>query len=141
MNQSNDADALVIGQGVYVSREAVRLRVETPGGPGGQHANRAKTRVVASVRLEDVASLSETDRQRLIDALGPIVRSSASRFRSQYQNREAAIAQLPARLREALAPRPERRPTRPTASSRIKRVESKRARSRLKQGRLARDDD
>lgn len=141
MNQSvNDEGGLAIGRGVRVPLDLVQFRVETAGGPGGQHANRAKTRVIVTLRLNELTSLSEAQRHRLIDVLGPVVRSSASRFRSQHQNREAALDQLAERLRAALVPPTQRRPTRPTASSRVQRVEAKRARSRLKQNRRVRDD-
>ena len=113
--------------------------MSTPGGPGGQHANRSRTRVVVSLDLERV-SLSEPLRQRLIDALGPVARSSASRFRSQAQNRRAALEQLAERLAEAAAERAPRRATAPTRASRERRLEDKRSRGRVKESRRLRED-
>ncbi len=132
---------LTVGRGVRIARDAVRVRVETSGGPGGQHANRARTRVVVTLRFDEVETLRESDRRRLVAVLGPVVRSSASRFRSQQQNREAAMNQLTERLRVALVPVAPRRPTRPTASSQRRRIEKKRAHSRQKRERRTSDDE
>jgi ribosome-associated protein len=76
--------------------------------------------------------LSEADKQRVSDILGPVVRSSASRFRSQRQNRAAALEQLAEKLATALAPRTPRRATKPTKGAKIRRVDEKKARGRLK---------
>ena len=133
-----DDGALVIGRAV-IAADDLHVRTTTSSGPGGQHANRARTRVVITL---DVASavLSETDRARLLEALGPVVRTSAGRFRSQAMNRTAALEQLGARLAEALAPVTPRRHTAPTRASRERRLEEKKARARLKSSRRAADD-
>lgn len=113
----------------------------TSGGPGGQHANRSLTRVVASFRVEDSSVLSDAEKQRVIGSLGSVVRSSASRFRSQGQNRSAALTQLGEKLVAALAPRTPRRPTKPTKSAKIRRVDDKKARGRLKEQRRRPNDE
>ncbi len=130
-----DDGELVLAVGVVIPASEIDLRVTTSGGPGGQHANRALTRVVASFDVVASRSLSSTQRDRLLDALGPVVRSSAGRFRSQAQNRTAACEQLAARLAQALQTPPPRRATRPTASSRRRRVDDKRERGAIKERR------
>ncbi len=126
---------LVIAPGVAIPASEIDLRVTTSGGPGGQHANRALTRVVASVDVAASRALTPTQRDRLVGALGPVVRSSAGRFRSQSQNRAAACEQLAARLARALATPPPRRATRPSAASRRRRVDEKRERGAIKERR------
>lgn len=115
-----------------IPAEEIEIRFATSGGPGGQHANRALTRVVVSFRVASSRVLAPHQRERLIDQLGPVARSQASRYRSQGQNREAALVQLAARLTEALAIPEPRRASAPTASSRRRRVDDKKARGRLK---------
>jgi ribosome-associated protein len=70
-----------------------------------------------------------------MESLGSVVRSSASRFRSQGQNRQAALDQLAGKLATALAPRTPRRATKPTKGSTVRRVDEKKSRGRLKEQR------
>ncbi|MGC1419171.1 MAG: alternative ribosome rescue aminoacyl-tRNA hydrolase ArfB [Acidimicrobiales bacterium] len=137
----NDDGSLVIRLRLVIPSDEVELRVTTSGGPGGQHANRSLTRVVASFRVADSVVLSEADRDLLVEKLGPVVRSSASRFRSQGMNRTAALEQLATRIAVALSRPTPRRATKPTRSSKVRRVDEKKARGRLKVQRRRPDDD
>ncbi len=130
----------LIAPGVHLRIDDLTERVTTSGGPGGQHANRSRTRVVITWSLDD-AALPDGVRERLRARFGDGVTSSASRFRSQSQNREAAIEQLVRRVRAELIEAPPRRPTRPTRASAQRRVEAKRARSRLKRERRGGAED
>ncbi|HEV7959114.1 MAG TPA: peptide chain release factor-like protein [Acidimicrobiales bacterium] len=130
--RTNDDGSLSVRPRLTIPAEEIELRVTTSGGPGGQHANRSLTRVIATFRVDDSNVLSETDKLRLNESLGPVVRSSASRFRSQTQNRGAALDQLAQKLAAALAPRTPRRATKPTRGSVERRVDEKKLRGRLK---------
>ena len=134
-----DDGSIRIGR-VLVAAEDVAIRTTTSSGPGGQHANRSRTRVIATLDIANATSLGDAERRRLLDALGPVVRSGAGRYRSQSMNRAAALDQLGARLAAALAPVIPRRDTKPTRASRERRLEDKKARSRLKSQRRADDD-
>ena len=127
--------SLYISPHLVIGAEEVSLRVTTSGGPGGQHANRSLTKVVASFHVATSTSLSESERAQLLDSVGAVVRSSASRFRSQSQNRSAALEQLSVRIARALVRETPRRPTRPTRASRERRVDEKKLRSRTKEQR------
>lgn len=132
----NDPESSIdVGALRRVPLDALKWRATTSGGPGGQHANRALTRVVVTFRPLECDALSEDEAIRIVDALGTTVRSSAGRFRSQRQNREAATNQLAARVALALAPRVARRATKPTQASRRRRLDDKKGRSRLKEQR------
>ncbi len=117
------------------------MRVTTSGGPGGQHANRSLTRVVASFHVALSNVLSAEEKARVEATWGPVVRSSAGRHRSQRQNRFAALEQLGEKLAVALAPQTPRRPTKPTKGAKIRRVDEKKARGRLKEQRRRPSDD
>lgn len=133
--RANDDGSLRLRARLTIPAEEIDLRVTTSGGPGGQHANRSLTRVVASFHAERSSALSDADKARVVEALGPIVRSSASRFRSQRQNRRAALEQLARKLAEALAPRTPRRATKATKSAAKRRLDEKKQRGRLKEQR------
>jgi ribosome-associated protein len=132
---------LWVAPGVLIAPEELEWRATTSGGPGGQHANRTLSRVVLTFRPGSSTSLSDEQRRRVVARLGEVVRTSASRRRSQGLNRVAAREQLAVRLADALEAAPERRASRPTASARRRRVDEKRARGRLKEQRRAREDD
>jgi ribosome-associated protein len=91
--------------------------------------------VVASFRVADSNVLSDEEKGRVAEAFGTVVRSSASRFRSQRQNRFAALEQLAQKLATALAPQTPRRATKPTKGAKVRRVDEKKARGRLKEQR------
>jgi ribosome-associated protein len=130
-----DDGSLFIRARLTIPSDEVALRVTTSGGPGGQHANRALTRVVASFDVEDSRVLSNADRELLLAKSGTVVRTSASRFRSQGQNRTAALEQLAQKIAIALTRLPPRRATKPTKGSKVRRVDEKKARGRVKQQR------
>jgi ribosome-associated protein len=66
---------------------------------------------------------------------GGVVAVSADDTRSQLQNRRLAQERLASLLNQAAQRPRQRRPTRPTLASRERRLEGKRRRSDLKQGR------
>ncbi len=108
-------------------------RFTTSGGPGGQHANKAATRVELTWDIESSTVVSERDRATLIEHFGPIVRVVVDDERSQLRNREIAHDRLAGRIRTALTPAKPRRATKPTRGSKHRRVEAKRKNSQRKQ--------
>ena len=133
--------SLYIRSRLTIPSDEVALRVTTSGGPGGQHANRSLTRVVASFDVNESLVLTKADRELLLEKIGPVVRTSASRFRSQGQNRSAALEQLADKITVALTRLPPRRATRPTKGSKIRRVDDKKARGRVKERRRRPTED
>jgi ribosome-associated protein len=120
--------------------DELEWRFSGSGGPGGQHANTANTRVELLFDVSGSQSLGPRERALLLERLGPVVRVVVSDTRSQARNRELALERLRDRLATALRrPRP-RRATAPSAAARRRRVESKRRRGELKRQRRARPD-
>ena len=124
-----------IRRGTAVPLSEVELRVSRSSGPGGQHANVTASRVEAVFDVSASRALSDTDKERITARLGPVVRAVAQDSRSQARNRELALERLRSRLESALSVRRPRRDTRPTASSRRRRLEGKRRRGELKRAR------
>jgi ribosome-associated protein len=133
--------SLYIRSRLTIPSDEVALRVTTSGGPGGQHANRSLTRVVASFDARASQVLTDADRALLLEKIGPVVRASAGRFRSQGQNRSAALEQLAEKIAVALTRLPPRRATKPTKGSKVRRVDDKKARSRVKERRRRPTED
>jgi len=117
----------------------VELQVSRSSGPGGQHAQKSETRVVAVFDVEASNALSETQKRRVVAKAGPVLRAVAQDERSQARNRELALERLVAALREALRVPRKRRPTKPTAAARERRLDRKRRRGEVK--RLRRPPD
>ena len=105
------------------------------GGPGGQHANTANTRVELVFDIEAAASLGPRQRARLLERLGPVARVVVSERRSQLQNRELALERMRTRLADALHVATPRVATRPSRASKRARVEQKRRQGERKRAR------
>lgn len=138
---SVDTRMITITPRLTISTDEIAWRFSGSGGPGGQHANTANTRVEAIFSIDDSPSLSDEDRERLRRRYGSILRIVVSDERSQLRNREIAIERLGERLREGLARSKRRTPTKPTRGSVERRLEEKKNTARKKQERSRREDD
>ena len=130
-----------ISRDVAVPLREVVLRTSRSSGPGGQHANVTESRVEAIFDVAASASLSEAQKARIMARCGPVVRAVAQDARSQARNRELALERLRARLTHALEVPRTRRPTKPSAGAKARRVEAKRRLSRRKRERRRPPDD
>jgi ribosome-associated protein len=129
---------LRVTRSCVINDDELAWRFTGSGGPGGQHANTSNTRVELRFDIAGSPSLGPRQRARLLDKLGPDVRVVASDRRSQAQNRALAVERLRTKLAEALKVERPRHATKPTRSSKQRRVDDKRKRSDLKRGRSAR---
>ena len=120
---------------LLIPRAELLVRFSASGGPGGQHANKAATRVELSFDAGSSPSLSEGQRNRIIDRIGPVVRVVVDDERSQLRNRVLAEERLAARLASALHVDPPRRATRPSRGAKERRLHSKKLRSQTKANR------
>ena len=128
-------EALRIDDDLTIPLSEIELRVSRSSGPGGQHANVTASRVEAVFDVAASPSLTEEQRRRLCARVGPRVTAVAQDTRSQARNRALALERLRSRLAAALTVRRARRRTKPTRSSREKRLGAKRRRSEVKRRR------
>ena len=119
--------------------DEIELRTSRSSGPGGQHANKAETRVEAVFQVEASSALTETQKRRVIGKSGPVVRAVAQDERSQLRNRELAVERLVERLRDALYVERKRVPTKPSAAARARRRQKKERQAEKKRLRRAPD--
>jgi ribosome-associated protein len=119
----------------------IELRTSRSSGPGGQHANVTASRVEAVFDVRASASLSEAQKRRVTSRVGERVTAVAQDERGQARNRELALERLRERLAAALAVPRKRRPTRPTAASRERRLAEKRRAGERKRARRKPDPE
>jgi len=116
-------------------------------GPGGQNVNKVSSAVQLRFDARTSRSLPNDVSIRLQRLAGNrltnegVIVITASRHRSQDQNRDEARERLFAMIREAANPPPPRRATKPTKASRKRRVDSKVKRGHIKKMRSKRDFD
>ena len=107
-------------------------------GPGGQNVNKLATAVQLRFDVRHSPSLPADVRARVAVLAGRRLTQDgvlviiAQRHRTQERNREDARERLIELIRQAAVPPKRRRPTRPTAASRERRIESKKRRSGVK---------
>ena len=118
----------------------IELRTSRSSGPGGQHAQKTESRVEAVFDVEASQTLTDEQKRRLAARVGPVVRAVAQDERSQARNRELALERLAAAVAAGLRVARPRRPTKPTAGARERRLQEKRRRAQEKRLRRPPDD-
>ena len=106
-------------------------------GPGGQNVNKVSTAI--HLRFDIMSSsLPERVKQRLMDlndsriTKDGILIIKSKEERSQKKNKELALDRLKDLIKSVLSTPKKRKPTKPTTSSRIKRLEDKSRHGRKK---------
>jgi ribosome-associated protein len=133
-------------RGLMIPPEDLSWRFSRSPGPGGQSVNTTESRVELSFDLAGSDVLPPELKERALRALagrltGGVITITASEYRSQLRNREAAAERLSALLTEATAPPPPpRRPTRPSRAARERRLADKQRRSEVKRLRRPADE-
>lgn len=128
---------IIINHSITLPESAVRFSYSRSGGKGGQNVNKVSTKVDlyfdptglwCSQRLRDriINRLSHK-----IDASGTI-RISSQESRSQWQNKQTAIEKLVSMIEDAAMEIKDRIATKPTRSSKVRRVDAKKVESRRK---------
>lgn len=130
-----DGDTLFVRRGVRIPLSELTFRATGSGGPGGQHANTANTRVEVVYDVAGSDALGPRQRARVVDRLGSVVRIVASDSRSQARNRSIAVQRLATRIDHALREERPRIATRTPKAAKTRRVEEKRHRSDVKRAR------
>lgn len=134
-------DGLEVSAGVVIPAREIRFRFARSGGPGGQNVNKVESRVELLFDLAASSAFSDAQRHRLRSALRTkldddgVLQIVVQESRSQWQNRETALARLAETIRVALIPRKRRVATKPSHGSKEERVRSKKKRGEIKRNR------
>ena len=126
------SESIRVTRTVTVPVAEIELRTSRSSGPGGQHAQKSETRVEAVFDIEASTALSPAQKRRVAAKAGPVLRAVAQDERSQLRNKELAVERLTEALRDALRVPRKRRPTKPTAASKERRLEEKKRRGETK---------
>ncbi len=125
------SEALPITTEIRIPLAELRYRFVRSSGPGGQHVNTSATQVELLFDVAHSPSLNDAQRQRILSKLKNLIdhegvlHLTAQAERSQLRNREIVTTRFQALLAAALRPSKKRKPTRPTAASKEKRLQSK----------------
>jgi ribosome-associated protein len=125
-------DSIRVTRSVVLPLAEIELQVSRSSGPGGQHAQKSETRVVAVLDVESSTALSDAQKRRVVARAGPVLRAVAQDERSRTRNRELAVERLVAQLREALRVERKRVPTKPSRAAVERRLQEKKRRSATK---------
>jgi ribosome-associated protein len=138
---------IIINSQLIIPQAEVQYRTARSSGPGGQHVNKNETQVELLFDVAHSPSLSDFQQQRILSKLKNIIDSegvlhlTSQSERSQLRNREIVTARFQEVLAAALRVPKKRRPTKPTAASKARRLESKKRRGQIKQLRRSTPDE
>ena len=132
-----DSKRLHISEHIIIQLHEIDLSAIRSQGPGGQHVNK----VASAIQLRfdiPASSLPEYLKERLLKLNDSRISNEgvlvikAQQHRSQKKNKDNALARLQSLVRSVLNVPKSRIPTKPTKSSKIKRMDSKKKRDQLK---------
>lgn len=125
----------MVSRSVTIPSTELTWRYSASGGPGGQHANTANTKAEVVWDIETSEAINETQRARLVEKLGPVLRIAVTDERSQLRNRTIAEQRLKDRVAKALVIERPRKPTKPSKGAKERRLKDKSEHSERKAGR------
>ena len=132
-----------INDELAIPDEEVSFVTSRSGGPGGQNVNKLETRVTVRFDLAGSPTLSDEQRQRLLERLATritragVLHVTSQKHRTQAENREAAVARLAELMAEALREEAPRKATRVPKAAKRRRLDNKKRHGQRKRERSA----
>ena len=124
--------------GIAIDENEIHQEFIQASGPGGQNVNKVATAVQLRFDVANSPSLPYGVRERLLSLAGRRITKEgvliiyARRFRSQEANRQDAMERLVELIRKAAQKPQIRRRTKPTRTSKMRRLEAKHHRAKTK---------
>ena len=138
---------LKINKSLIIPRNEIQWRFSRSAGPGGQNVNKIESQVEIIFNIKKSKTLNPFQKDLLLRKLNPKINNGCISIkvkeqRSQFKNRQLAIHKLISLLKAIITSKEKvRKITKPTKSSKRKRVESKKKRGELKQNRKNKLDE
>jgi len=134
-----------VQDGVFIPESAIETKAARSGGPGGQNVNKVASKIqmridlnqITGLRPDQLARVKEFLKSRL-DAEGRLLVDSQD-TRSQWRNREDVAQKVAELIRAGLVVPKYRHRTKPTYASKLRKIEEKRHRQKLRDNRRIED--
>ena len=121
-----------------IQEDEIQINFIRSSGPGGQNVNKVSSAVQLRFNVIESPTLSADIQERLVNLAGNritdegILIIEARQYRTQEQNRKAALEKLVKLIQEAAKEPSVRRETKPPLRAKERRLENKRQRSEIK---------
>ena len=129
---------LIVKNGVVIPVDELEISFSRAGGPGGQHVNKASTRVTVRWNIKSTQVLTDEQKERLLERLKNIITEEGDLIvhnatsRSQLQNKENALKYFADKVRRGLYIPKKRMKMRVNRAQKEARLETKARRSQIK---------
>jgi ribosome-associated protein len=137
---------LLVSPRVIVPDSELQMSFARSSGPGGQNVNKVESKAILRWNVRTTECLPADVRERFLAKYnsrltkdGDLLLASQE-FRDQPRNIEACRERLVAMIRVVLQAPKKRRATKPTKGSKVRRLNDKKSRSQVKQGRQYRGE-
>lgn len=126
---------------IFIDETELQENFIRASGPGGQNVNKVSSAVQLRFDAANSPGLDEETRARLATLAGRrmtrdgVIVITAQSHRSQEMNRQEAVERLIDLIREAAHRLPPRRATKPSYGSKLRRLDGKSQRGKIKEGR------